>query len=179
MIGWTFLGLFFFFLGWILWAPIRLEIDSDAGVFGLEWYGLCRVQWLPTEALDQLRLNVLFLQWPIRLGSSETTPPKPEKKPKVQQVKKPAGRKKMSLKQMFRLGRNLLGTFRVRRFHLVWDSDDFIWNARAYPVAQLLNSRGYGRIEINFMGRRELALILENRLGRLIWAALRTFITKQ
>ncbi len=79
---------------------------------------------------------------------------------------------------MWRLFRNLLRTFEVKRFHLVWDSDDFIWNARWYPLAWHLSTLGKGLVEINFSGRRELALIVENRLGRITWAVFKTFITK-
>lgn len=80
---------------------------------------------------------------------------------------------------MLRMARNILRSFRIKRFHLVWDSDDFIWNARLYPIAWQINRRIAGRLEINFQGRRELALTAENRLARLIWAVLKTFTHKQ
>ncbi len=80
---------------------------------------------------------------------------------------------------MWRLGRNLLRTFKIKRLQIWWDSDDFIWNARVYPLASVVNTLGIGRVWINFTGRRELALIVENRPGRMLWAVLHTFITKR
>ena len=80
---------------------------------------------------------------------------------------------------MWRLGRNVLRSFEIKRLEIWWDSDDFIWNAQIYPLARFISSWGVGKIYINFTGQCELALRVENRLGRIIWAVLHTFISKR
>ncbi|MBK8192187.1 MAG: hypothetical protein IPK76_02815 [Lewinellaceae bacterium] len=177
MIWWVLFGVFLIALAWFFWAPIRLEIDSESGIFIVQWRGICRLQWVPAEGVDQLQLTLFFIQRKIRLGSASGAQ-KPEIPAKKPRSKKPVSRKKIRIQTMWRLFRNLLRTFEVKRFHLVWDSDDFIWNARWYPLAWHLSTLGKGLVEINFSGRRELALIVENRLGRITWAVFKTFITK-
>lgn len=178
MVGWILLGLLLLFLGWLFWAPIRIAIDSEAGMFAVEWWGLGRLQWLPEKSLDRLYLSVWFFQWPIRLGPSEQKAARPKKPAKTERPRKPGPKKNMAAKTLFRMIRNVLRSFRIKRFYLVWDSDDFIWNARWYPVAWHFSYWSGGHLEINFQGRRELALTVENRLGRIAWAVLKTFTTK-
>lgn len=184
MIGWLILGIFIAGFVWLLWTPLRVEIDSEAGVFRAEWRYLCAVQWLPEEGLNVIRVEAPFFRRHIQL--SATTPPggKPVQKPEktaAPPVPAPPAKKKQKLspKMMWRLGCNFLRTFKIKRLQIWWDSDDFIWNARAYPVAHFLNTLGAGEVRINFWGRRELALVVENRLGRMLGAVLYTFISKR
>ena len=64
----------------------------------------------------------------------------------------------MSFKKMLRLTR----TFKVKTFMLNIDSGDAITNAKLYPIFSLLNYRG-GNFNINFEGRNQLILQLQNR----------------
>lgn len=161
---------------WLLWTPLRLEIDSEAGLFQLEWRHVVRINWLPEQAPDCVRVRAPFLDRQFRMTSIS------QKQAPVQrqrEQKPPSTQKPLSLKSVWRMTRNVLQSFEVKRLYIDWDSDDFIWNAQAYPLACVLNSRGDARIQINFMGRREVALVLENRVGRLLGVVLHTFFTKQ
>lgn len=167
--------LFFVLLMWLLWAPLRLVIDTEQAVFRLEWRSIGCVAWLPEQALDLLEVRVLFFRRRLQLG--ETGRPKPEKR---QEKKRPTPKRKgksLSPKRLMRLAINVLRSFRVRRFHLIWDTDDFVRNAWFFPPAAWVSARGWP-VQINFQGRRELALIVENRLARVVWAVLKTFFTK-
>lgn len=182
MIGWVILALLLLFFAWFLWTPLRVEIDTESDIFRAEWRHICAVQWLPGEGLDVIRVEAPFFRRTIALsamGTTQNSPKKSPEKPKAQPV--PPARKKqhISAGMMWRLGRNFLRTFTIKRLHIWWDSDDFIWNARAYPLAHLLNMLGVGQVRINFTGRRELALVVENRLGRMLGAVLYTFISKR
>lgn len=182
MIGWVILGLLLLLLAGLLWTPLRVEIDTESGIFRAEWRYLGAVQWLPDEGPDVIRLEAPFFRRDIRLAGLAKTQKRPDKTPEKQKAKPGSPVKKkqrMSAGMMWRLGRNFLRTFRIKRLQIWWDSDDFIWNARAYPLAHFINMLGVGQVRINFMGRRELALVVENRLGRMLGAVLYTFITKR
>lgn len=173
---WTvILVLFLAAIVWLLYAPLRLEIDTAAGIFRVEWRGIALVQWLPDEGLDRIDLRVFFFRLKIPLGrSSHAAEKHPDGTEKPR--KKSGSKSKTSPRTMLRLMRNMLRSFEVKRLQVWWDSDDFVWNAQAYPLAQALNAWGKPKVYINFTGQRELALQLENRMGRMIWAALQTFI---
>lgn len=67
MIGWLILGIFIAGLVWLLWTPLCVEIDSEAGVFRAEWRHLCAVQWLPEEGLDVIRVEAPFFRRHIHI----------------------------------------------------------------------------------------------------------------
>lgn len=169
-------GLFLITIGWLCWTPLRLEIDSENGVFQLEWRHVARVNWLPEQALDCIRIRAFFFERQFFLTN---IPPKRTERAVKRSVQKARPRKKtMPARTIWRLCRRLLQSFDVKRFELQWDSDDFIWNARLYPLVWFLSTRWNAQVQVNFMGRRELALVLENRTGRMLWAVLQTFFTK-
>lgn len=172
-----FLGLLMLVLIWLLWTPIRLEIDSENSHFQLEWRHIARVRWLPEQALDCLFIKALFWERQLYLTNHPVKRTQTVSAPKVK--KAPPVKKPLPLKTIWRLTRHLLQSFEVKRFQVQWDSDDFIWNARVFPLAWFLSTRWNARVQINFMGRRELALVLENRPGRMLWAVLQTFFTKR
>ncbi len=179
MIGWFILGLLLLIFAWLLWTPLRVEIDTASGIFRAEWRYLCAVQWLPDEGLDIIRLEAPFFRRNIRLSGVEKHPLKKQEKPRKKPVSPVKKNKRMSVGTLWRLGRNFLRSFKIKRLQIWWDSDDFIWNAQAYPLAHFINMLGVGQVRVNFMGRRELALVVENRLGRMLGVVLYTFITKR
>ncbi len=177
IIGGILLGLLLVALAWLLWTPLRLEIDSEAGHFQVEWRHLMRVNWLPEEALDCIHVKAPFLNRHFFLSEM---PAKREEMPAKTEPQKPhPAKKSRSIKTAWRMGRKILRSFEVKRFQLDWDSDDFIWNARMFPLVFGLSAWKNAQVQINFMGRREIALVLENRLGRILWAVIHTFLTKQ
>jgi len=180
MIGWIILGLCLLGFAWLLWTPLRVEIDSENGIFRAEWRHLCAVQWLPEEGLDRMRVEAPFFRRTVQLAGLSKPQNRSKQKEEETKPARPSKKKQsFSAKMMWRLGRNLLRTFKIKRLQIWWDSDDFIWNAQVYPLASVVNTLGVGRVWINFTGRRELALLVENRPGRIIWAVLYTFITKR
>ena len=48
-----------------------------------------------------------------------------------------------------------------------WDTDDYILNAYLYPFTPFLYSPQKS-FTINFEGKRDIELIIENRLGRIL-----------
>ena len=64
----------------------------------------------------------------------------------------------------------ILKSFRVRRFRVEIDTDDYVLNAYLFPVFHLLSR---GRLQINFNGRNDIQIEITNRIGRIAWAWLR------
>lgn len=178
MIGWIILGFCLLLFAWLLWTPLRVEIDSEKGIFRGEWRHLCAVQWLPEEGFDRIQVEAPFFRRKIQL-SGVSKPEKHRVKKQTQPALPVKKKQTFPAKTMWRLGRNMLRSFKIKRLHIWWDSDDFIWNAQVYPLAHFVNMLGIGKVWINFTGRRDLALTVENRLGRMLWAVLQTFITKR
>ncbi len=62
----------------------------------------------------------------------------------------------------FRTGLRLLKSFRIKQFLLNVDTGNCISNAKLYPVFAFLNYR-VGGFNINFQGRNQLVLHIQNR----------------
>ncbi len=166
-------------VAWLLWTPLRIEIDSEAGIVYLAWQGVASVKWEAEQGLDVLQLRVIGFRKDLRMGQERgVKAPPTAAKPAGKKRKKARVRRAFPLKTILRMARNVLCTFKINRLKIYWDSDDFIWSARLYPLVFYLNYRIGGQVAINFRGRRALALSVENRLGRMIWAVLQTFTTK-
>ena len=63
--------------------------------------------------------------------------------------------------------RDVLKTFTVRKLNLDVDTGDFVLNAQLTPVVVLLN-QGPAQIQVNYSGRTNLWIEVENQLIRLI-----------
>jgi len=170
-------GLVFLVLGWVLLSVFRMEVDSLQGFVRVDWGGVAGVVWIPAEAWDILHLRMLGMRRQIRLGekTNTRTTEKPVRK-KPPKLRKGTG---LPFRTMVRLAVRVLRTFRVRRCRILWDSGDFVWNAWAWPVAHFLNTKINGSVGINFVGKRDIHLVVENRLGSIAWAVFRTWLFKR
>lgn len=173
---WILLLLIGLILVYILCVPIILEINTNSG-----WYGL-RVgrQFSLRIVLDEItdpQVEWRYVWWHKRWSvlrelarRSADSPPKtdeqtPAKKKKKKRKKRPA----LSFSSL----RALLATFTCQRFYLDMDTGDVVRNAWLYPVGAFCQARGWP-VAVNFEGRQTLIFQLENRLGRLLWAWLRS-----
>jgi len=157
-----------------------MEVDSMQGFIRVEWGGLAGVAWVPADAWDVLHLRVLGMRRQIRLGEHPNQAAAVDEAPEEPANKRKRHKGKgLPIKTTVRMVLRVLRTFRVRRCRILWDSDDFVWNAWAWPVACFLNTQIHGSVRINFIGKRDIHLVVENRLGRIVWAVLRTMAFKQ
>lgn len=162
---------------WVMWAPLRLEINSINGIYKMEWWPLVSANWLPETGLDVVEVQMLFFRKQIELSKLGKKQTPPSSAPVKAPVDSPQARKRtqMSFQEIFRLVTGLVKTFRVRQCRVWWDTDDFLINAWLYPVAYLRSS-GVVQVSINFQGRRDVVLVVENRLSRVIWYLTKTLI---
>lgn len=163
----------------LFWLPIELEVDTWQQRFEVRWVGILRFRLLPES--ERLRWFFRLFFWEKELFLEKGIS-------KKKQVEKAAGKPKketrktnqrLSLKKGLALFRKLLGAFRLKRCRIDWDTGDFVRNAWLYPAFQMA-SRGQRQLSINFMGKQNVAILLQTRLGLMAGAALRAlFILKR
>lgn len=150
----VFFSVLFVVVVYILLRPVVLYINTITNQYYLQLKGLAKASIEgDKEELVRVRLKVLFLNfsfYPLRKSNSKETNSKRE------DVKK--RRKKLG----FRRGLRLLKTFRVKQFLLNVDTGNCVSNAKLYPLFIFLNYRT-GGFNINFEGRNQLVLQMQNR----------------
>ena len=82
---------------------------------------------------------------------------------KKMKLKKKKRNKGYGIRKMIRL----LRSFKIRQFYLNIDTGDVIKNAKLYPVFAFLNY-SIGGFQINFMGKNQVVIRIENRPIRII-----------
>jgi len=162
---WVFLFIFLAAVFWLLWAPIRLEVNTWKGIYRVEWIGFGALNWLPEEGLDIIEIKLFF--WKKRWALSEMQ--SKQGALKVKPKSKAAKKKSQSGLGGWRLVKKIARTFKVQHCRLWIDTGDYLWNAWLFPVGWFLQNPNIG-VWINFQGKNEGALLVENRLGRVLWA---------
>jgi hypothetical protein len=66
----------------------------------------------------------------------------------------------------------VLRTFKVIKFRINVDTDNYLANSLLFPVAYFAQRNGY-QIGINYLGRQDVSVVLENRLARILLALLK------
>jgi hypothetical protein len=169
---WIILFFLLLFFTWLLWTPLFIEVDSIRGVYRVDWQGIAGVGWSPEADPTVLRLRIFWWRRRIDLATRpDVTPTTPDQKKRTRPKQK-GKRRRMPI---FRIVRNVLSSFRVRKGLIWWDTDDFSRNATLYPLSVYTWSRKI-KVIINFEGRNDVVLVLQNSLGRLIWAFGKSFI---
>lgn len=150
------LVLLFLVFVYLLFTPIILSIDTISNTYYMRFSGLVKASVLgDKEAVLKVKVKILFFHfyiYPFRRN-------KDIKLKKTKNNLKPIKRRK---KMRLQKGLRLLKSFKVKRFFLNIDTGDCIANAKLYPVFALLNYKG-GNFNINFDGRNQLILFIQNR----------------
>jgi len=151
--------LFTLLVAFLLFAKIRIEIDSNTSELSLKWGYLAKAYLIIEEKDLIIRLRLLFFQkdlYPITYF-----------KQRFAQIRRAKKQDLKSLKRQFRLLRQLASSFRLKVFWVNLDTDDYSWNALLFPIFHFL-SKDTCRFQINYEGIVELHLIIENRGIRII-----------
>jgi hypothetical protein len=145
----------------LLWMPFRLIIDSKQDVYRVEWQYMCSAMLVETEEDMGIQIQVLFFKKFLPFDWFFQRKSKPKKQTATTRdpsVSKPFLRPNL---------KKILFSFRVKRCRINWDTDDYVWNAYLYPIAFFL-FRTKETVIINFEGKRDIELVIENRLIRII-----------
>ncbi len=142
---------------YLLLVPIILSINTQKNDYYIQLKGIAKANIEPhEEELLRIKLKVFFMTFyffPI----DEYYKRKQVKKLKSRKHKTKS-RKRLSLKK----GLQVLKTFKVKQFVIDMDTGDVVKNAKLYPAFAFLNYH-VGGFNINFQGRNQLAVRLQNR----------------
>jgi hypothetical protein len=162
--------IFLSFMAILLWMPFRLIIDSTQGVYRLEWQYIGSAMLVETEEEDMgIQIQVLFFkkflpfEWFFQRRSKRVK----QISPKRDLPKKNRDKLSVSKPRLRPNLKKILFSFKIKRCRINWDTDDYVWNAYLYPMAFFLFKRKETVI-INFEGKRDIELVIENRLIRII-----------
>jgi hypothetical protein len=161
MILWVVIFLFLLFIGLLLWTPLRLVIDSTQDLYKVEWQYIGSAMLIENDDRLGVQIQILFYKKiiPFEVLFQKRVKPKVVKPPlKTPSVSKARFKPKI---------RELLTSFKIEKLKVNWDTDDYILNAYLYPITPFLRTPQKS-LTINFEGKRDIQLIIENRLGRII-----------
>lgn len=102
------------------------------------------------------KLAIDLFQAPITPGKEKETTKKKRKK-------------SYSFSKVRRKAKRILQSFRLEKFYLNIDTDNYYYNAQLYPLLFFAKGKKY-QMTINYRGENELFLIIKNRLIRLLFA---------
>jgi len=164
---------------WILWARVVVCINSYQHQYYFSFGGLIKIEPVHEDKQILLGVRVPFYRFKIDPFSSESGKHKAKKKPRAKAKKKSSADNGRKLKFSFYLStvRDALRTFTVRKMKLDLDTGDFVLNAQLTPVVVLL-SRGSAELQVNYLGRTDVWIEIENQLIRLVPLLIR-FIRKK
>ncbi|WP_299441408.1 hypothetical protein [uncultured Aquimarina sp.] len=141
---------------YILLLPIVICLDTNTNEYYIQLKGLAKASIEEDkEEVIRIKLRMLFFNFhffPLKkvgLGRKKTVKKKSTKKPKN--------------RINIRTGLRLLNSFKVKKILLDIDTGDCIYNAKLYPVFAFLKYYTKGSFNINFNGRNEMALYIQNR----------------
>ena len=167
MIIWVLIGSLLLLIGWLLFTPMVIHLDTEQALYEVRWAGV-RVQPILDEEGPGLRLIAPFIRKEIHFGASsagKVTGPNADREQRKQHPSHSAS------SGSWRIVPRIIRSFRVRHFRLTWDTDDVLWNAWLFPIFHLLRLRGHD-VRISFTGHSALQLTLENNIYRLLMAVL-------
>lgn len=158
-------------VGWLLFAPITININTWKNDYYIRMWGLGAASLILVEDNPIIRMQVFFWRKDFYPLQTNRKPKKPKKKRKTRKVQK-----KFEWKFVLRM----LKTFRVQQFRLELDTDDYVTNAYLYPLFYFA-SRPQRQLSVNFEGKTNLLIKIENRLSRIVRVFLfqSNFLTKK
>jgi hypothetical protein len=160
---WILVCLFLSFILVLLWTPLRLVIDSKRDVYQVEWQYIGSATLVEYDNFLGVRIQIFFLRKIIPIAFSFKQ--KKEVKPAVKkQVRKGPSVFSARFRSKFI---KILKSFEIKRLKINWDTDDYILNAYLYPITPFLITENKS-FNINFEGKQEVELIIENRLVRIL-----------
>ena len=154
---------------WLLWARMVLCINSYTHQYFFSFGGLIKLE--PVHQGQDILLAIKLPFYRFELDPFDNRPPKKPKKgvdKPVSQKKSPAAKgRKLKFTIYLKTAGDVLKTFTVRRFKLDLDTGDFVLNAKLTPVVVFL-SRGPAQLQVNYLGRTDIWIEIENQLIRLV-----------
>jgi hypothetical protein len=165
------LVLFLLFLSWVLFTPVVFKASTDEHILGVKIQGLggVRVVW-EGDQLPKAKWRLWW--WERDIKFTEKPSEKKEEKPTKEKAPAKRKRKRIGPKMTFMKVIRILRSFKVRKFRINLDTDDYIFNAYLYPLFAVLD-HGRGHLQVNYEGRVDVDVEITNRAAWVLWAFLR------
>ena len=138
---------------YVLFTPIILWVDTYKKQYFIQLKGIAKASLEPMkEEVFRLKLNVLFFNYylyPLKYKFQNN------KNKKTERVIK---NRSIEFKKIVRV----LNSFKIKKMLVNIDTGDWTLNAKLYPLFYFSNY-GKGNFRINFQGRNQLVLHIQNR----------------
>lgn len=158
-------------LAYLFLAPLCIEINTSENLFRVRYHKLASAVLLISGDCILLDLRITWWKKQIDLLAPKKTAVRVQK-PK--RVKKTVKRKCVSFVTI----RAVLRTFKIRRFFLTADTGNPAFNGAVFPVVYAAGLLTRKNISVNFCGRNELILNVQNNIARItrafIYSSLKT-----
>ncbi len=139
----------------LLFIPLEIYINTNSNQYYAQLKGLAKASIEQDgEEILRIRLRIPFKDfffYPLRKSSA----PKETKAVKKKEKKK---KRKIGPRRILRI----LKSFKVKQMLIDIDTGNCITNAKLYPAFALFNHY-VGGFQINFVGRNQMVLLLQNR----------------
>lgn len=156
MFWWVFLGLILFLVITVLFAPIRLYINTRSNIYFVSWGDVVKAAAQPIENDIDLSVSAFGLSKHVTLLKLLSSPTKDT--PKKARKKK----KRTSSKLLKRLIGPIIRSFKIKQLYANLDFHSVYWNSWLYPWGYIFYKENI-HCTTNFEGKEELVLEIVNR----------------
>jgi hypothetical protein len=146
-------------LGYLLFAPIYIEINSIEELYRIRFHKLFQASLHFEENFPSVQFKIARWRKRISLAGREMEQEKPKKTGKEE-------KHRFSFKKAIAI----INSFKVNRFYLTLCFDNMALNGILYPAFRLVSIKTGKNIEINFLSKNEIILKIENNLYRVLRA---------
>lgn len=145
-------------------APFYLEINSSTGLFRIRLHHAASMS-LKVE--DRIYVETKILGWKKRSAVEFN-----KKEQEQVEVAKKEVHKDRAIGTRFsgRKLQALIKSFKVNTCRVSIDTGDVQWNGMLYPVFFSLSWYVNKPVEINFVGKNEIVIEIQNSIARMSWA---------
>jgi hypothetical protein len=157
-------GIFLAGITYILFAPIYIEVNSVHSIYRIRFHRLLQLSFFVNNNPSLIEMKLGF--WKKQFDLSKA----PKQKEPIADTKK----KKASPTFPFRKLLAVIKSFKVNRLDATFDLGDMQLNGMLYPLFCWVSFRTGKNVYINFEGRNNIDLQIENCIARMSRAFLRS-----
>jgi hypothetical protein len=165
LVLWIFVSVFLGVILYLLFAPFRIEVDSDLMVLRVRFHRLASARIYYGHATLMLDFQIGWWKRSMDL-LQPTKMTEAKRRARENRAKSSGKRRAMPLRKVMAVMRS----FKLKRCIIHIDTGNMEWNGILFPVAYWLRMRSCQDILIRFDGMTRVALTIENNAARMIRA---------
>jgi hypothetical protein len=171
------LGCILLIISLLLIAPVNIHIDTDNQYYSINIPVLVSIRLEVSEHGRRLRNKIFFIPFSVSFDKRGDNGKESAIKARTDHKAWYFSYTKVSpgvLRFYLKNAIELIRSFRFKRISIEMDTGDFTLNARLIPVI-LIARRQNIDISVNFIDNNSLVLIVQNRIYRLLWQAIKFY----